>query len=162
MHTVSATSSSGSSVVCSDCGGWTAAALGELRVQPAWTDNDDGFSAVGVTGVLHERVEVVARRSPVGVEVSVRSQPRWPFVILDPAGRSEANVQRLTDALQTASPLPADAVAPRAAPAAADRRMTTAHRTTSGSPDRVNAAQNQGCAQRGSSRTARRPASSAA
>lgn len=93
-----------------------ATALAEMGVQPRWTDDADGFRVEGTTGLLHERVRVEARQTEAGIEVTVGSEPRWPWVVYDLGGRNEANVRRLGESLSPSAQPPRVGVGQRAAP----------------------------------------------
>ncbi len=82
------------------------AALAALKVTPRWEDREDGFRAVGTTGIVRERVSIVAERTGGGVRVEIRSEPRWPWVLLDTLGRNRDNVQKLAAMLGPLPPEP--------------------------------------------------------
>jgi len=86
-----------------------AAGLETLGVAPVWTDSPGGFTVRGTNGLLGQRVEVVAETTEAGVEVTIRSEPRFGLQLVDAVGSNRENVRKLASVLAPVAEEPAPA-----------------------------------------------------
>ncbi|MEO0605696.1 MAG: hypothetical protein AAF211_29960 [Myxococcota bacterium] len=77
--------------------------LFELGVTPTFVDEPNGFRASGESWWRSSKIGVVVRDHGGVRHVDIRSEPAWPWQVLDLAGKNEANVKQIAEAVASST-----------------------------------------------------------